>query len=519
MRSAAAAYAGQDDEFVDDPVFEEILCADGSGSNVGALGRGNPGWSSSQCTSLLSSIYFDCCLQSLPCSGRLRGVGRGGGQVGGRGRTEDDADDQGEGRGGQRGRTGARGRGRAGGRRGQGGEKSRSFSFTINNYKSVPTGLHPKMKYLCFGKEVGKENGTPHLQGYVVFKNAHRKPHQYFLEHGHGHFEITRGTPKQNIDYCSKDGDFTEFGTRPMERREAGRRGGEMEIERWEEAWTAAKEGRIEDIPADIRLRHYGTILKVTSRYQQPPEELDSLDNLWIVGEHGTGKSTWVHRTHPGAYKKGFNKWWDGFREDEPGHKTVLLDDLHPKFTEKEMLKNWADVFPFQAEIKGGSMTIRPERIIVTSNYHPSEVFGEKDLGPIMRRFKVTTVADLPPAPPKRRRADAATEEAVAVTGAGEGMQAGAEIVGENVNLEDVDESEFAPQIQAVLDQGIEGGQGADGEQPGQQSRGQDGVPIDSEDGELELGVQQVLEIQLQAGQGKDQLNTQEFEARFFNNV
>ena len=202
-----------------------------------------------------------------------------------------------------------------------------------------------------------------------------------------------------------------------------------------------------------------------------------------------------------------------------PGHKTVLLDDLHPKFTEREMLKNWADIFPFQAEIKGGSMTIRPERIIVTSNYHPHEVFGEKDLGPIMRRFKVVSVAELPPAPPKRRRTDpaAAPEGTVTVAGDRAGVQAEAGGVEEDVDLEDVDESEFDPQVQQVLQQQqqgrAEGGQDADG-QAG--APGQDPFHIDGDDVELDLGVQQVLEAQLQAGQGQDQLNTQEFEARFF---
>ena len=52
MRSAAAAKTVQDDDFVDDPVFNELVCAGGSGSTVGASGRGNPGWSSSQCSSL-----------------------------------------------------------------------------------------------------------------------------------------------------------------------------------------------------------------------------------------------------------------------------------------------------------------------------------------------------------------------------------------------------------------------------------------------------------------------------------
>ena len=64
VRSAAAAAtsAGQDDEFVDDLVFDEILCADGGGSNVGTVGRGNPGWLSSQVSALKSSTYLDYCL-------------------------------------------------------------------------------------------------------------------------------------------------------------------------------------------------------------------------------------------------------------------------------------------------------------------------------------------------------------------------------------------------------------------------------------------------------------------------
>ena len=130
----------------------------------------------------------------------------------------------------------------------------------------------------------------------------------------------------------------------------------------------------MEDIPADIRMRNFSTIQKITAMYKEAPEELDKLDNLWIHGPHGCGKSTWVHRSFPGAYKKGASKWWDGFRPDEPKHKIVLVDDLHPKWSEKELLKNWADLFPFIAEVKGGSMLIRPERIMITSNYTPQEV-------------------------------------------------------------------------------------------------------------------------------------------------
>ena len=44
VRSAAAATDGQEqvDGFVEDPVFEELLCADGSGDRNVTVGRGNP---------------------------------------------------------------------------------------------------------------------------------------------------------------------------------------------------------------------------------------------------------------------------------------------------------------------------------------------------------------------------------------------------------------------------------------------------------------------------------------------
>ena len=44
-------------------------------------------------------------------------------------------------------------------------------------------------------------------------------------------------------------------------------------------------------------------------------------------------------------------------------------------------------------------------------------------------------------------------------------------------------------------------------------------VASGADDSELDPAVQQVLEIQLQAGQEQEQLNTQEFQERFFLNI
>ena len=62
VRSAAAASSGQDDDFVDDPVFDDLLCADASDINVGTVRRGNPGWLSAQMSSMSSSTSINYCL-------------------------------------------------------------------------------------------------------------------------------------------------------------------------------------------------------------------------------------------------------------------------------------------------------------------------------------------------------------------------------------------------------------------------------------------------------------------------
>ena len=66
-------------------------------------------------------------------------------------------------------------------------------------------------KYLIYGREVGDE-GTPHLQGYVQLKKITRLTGMKKL-HPTAHWEVAKGTEEQNRTYCSKEGDFQEFGT------------------------------------------------------------------------------------------------------------------------------------------------------------------------------------------------------------------------------------------------------------------------------------------------------------------
>lgn len=259
--------------------------------------------------------------------------------------------------------------------------RSRNFCFTTNNYDGTSFEDTVECAYIIYGKEVA-ETGTPHLQGFISFRNAKSLSAVIKLmkpRHVEAAVTITAA-----IEYCMKEGDYTERGTKPKTSKEKG----EAEKRRWETAFHAAAEGRDEDIPYDIRFKHDLSIKRIRGDHLRKQELPDTeTQHLWYYGASGTGKSRRARTDHPDAYLKMCNKWWDGYQQ-EP---TVIIEDFdqrHEKVVHH--LKLWADRYPFPAEIKGGMIKIRPNLVIVTSNYHPNEIWhNDSDLRPILRRFKV----------------------------------------------------------------------------------------------------------------------------------
>lgn len=164
--------------------------------------------------------------------------------------------------------------------------------------------------------------------------------------------------------------------------------------DRYAAAYALAKQGLVDDIEPELLIKHRNTFLGIAKQYAPPPQDLPegSICGVWIYGPTGTGKSHFARNKYPDAYSKmPGNKWWDGYN----GEDTVLLDDF-PKDDSKAsylgaFLKQWVDRYAFNAEIKGTVKTIRPKTIVVTSNWHPREIWSDVGIiEPLLRRFHIT---------------------------------------------------------------------------------------------------------------------------------
>lgn len=270
--------------------------------------------------------------------------------------------------------------------------QSKYWVFTINNPKPDYADVHgaKKWSYMVIGKEVGDE-GTPHLQGFIEYETRTRFS-TVKKQLPRAHIEPMYGTTTEAINYCKKDGDWEEYGQVPPENtRAGGASGGKAKMERYKSAISLAKKGdfdKMETDHPDMYWNNYHTMKRIAMDNPKKVEKLDKLDNEWIYGAPGLGKSWAAREENPGYYIKSHNKWWLGYR----GEDVVIIDDISPHEGQfmGEHLKQWADIYPVPTETKGDGMVIRPKKIVITSNYSIEEIWGHDPVlvEALKRRFK-----------------------------------------------------------------------------------------------------------------------------------
>lgn len=285
--------------------------------------------------------------------------------------------------------------------------RAKHWCITINNYvdedKRQFENSSVDTDYFVYGEEVGA-SGNRHLQCYIAFHAAKRLG--YLKQRWpRGHFEIMRGKPEQAAEYCKKgeqskdeweklgtggpnfgkNAIFIESGVLPAPQPAAG---GEATKRKWSEIRSAAQDGRLEDIDPQIYVTHYRNLKQIKFDNAKTPAALEGpLENEWIWGESGIGKSMTARKENPIIFDKMCNKWWDHYN----GEAVILLDDFGKEHEcLAHHLKRWADRYSFPVEIKNHVTNIRPQKIVVTSQYKPEDIFKDTEVvEAIRRRFKI----------------------------------------------------------------------------------------------------------------------------------
>ena len=179
-----------------------------------------------------------------------------------------------------------------------------------------------------------------------------------------------------------KDQNFVEYG-QPTVHEKIDKK------EVYQEMIRLASQSKFEEIidqfPQYVVNKGLRNMREVNSVKNQKTSFRDSMMCLWIYSHNsGTGKSRFAYEKFPQAYWKLDNKWFENYQ----GQDVIIWDEFRKSHEHSlDKLLRWSDGYPCLAEIKNGSVSLQHTKFIITSNYHPYEIWGEIEARPVLRRF------------------------------------------------------------------------------------------------------------------------------------
>nr|WAE43210.1 MAG: replication associated protein [Cressdnaviricota sp.] len=241
----------------------------------------------------------------------------------------------------------------------------------------LPTGFA-----YCKGQlELGADSSYYHWQVYVIAK---RKCSLHFLKSniGEGHFELSYSKAAEN--YVWKEatrvaGSQFEYGDKPIKRSSA--------VD-WDRVWDCAIQGRIMDVPSDIRIRCYSTLRRISEEHMQPLGIERTTNVFWGVTGSGKSSLAWKEAGMEAYCKDPRSKFWCGYR----GQTNVIIDEFRGGIDIAHLLR-WLDRYPCIVEVKGGARPLCASTFWITSNIHPRQWYPDLDeptLNALLRRMVVT---------------------------------------------------------------------------------------------------------------------------------
>lgn len=272
-------------------------------------------------------------------------------------------------------------------------ERSRNWCFTWNNYEREDLDylrqnvVDANTTYCIWGEEVGAQ-GTRHLQGTILFKNARAFGGVTKLLLKRAHIEVCMNVEK-SIEYCKKEGKYEEFGKPPVPRpeNEQGRR---TDLESIRD--MILEEKIRNEVDLCMMARSYMSIRagKELLKYLKKGKINLNKKIIWLWGSTGVGKTKLAIELCGGIDNCWISskdlKWWEGYS----GEKNVIFDDFRGDFCKFHELLRILDIYPYRAEVKGSSCIIDADLIVITSPFPPNEVYAgrtDEDIMQLLRRI------------------------------------------------------------------------------------------------------------------------------------
>lgn len=223
--------------------------------------------------------------------------------------------------------------------------------------------LKDKCRYFVCQLEECPTTKKQHFQGYVYVDGQFRINTVKSWIQG-AHWEIAKGSPEQNKEYCTKSKSQVagpwEFGEFPR----AGKRNDLVKLYEITKETKSVKTA-LEAMPAPT-IRYFRAVEKIAAMYQDKRDW--AMDVRIFIGAPGAGKSREARelckREGVDWYTKANHKWWDGY----VGQHTVIWDDFDGTAMTIQFALQLLDRYDLGIEVKGDIVQFRSKRIIFTTN-------------------------------------------------------------------------------------------------------------------------------------------------------
>lgn len=273
------------------------------------------------------------------------------------------------------------------------------FVFTLNNWSETEWIQLKTLEHMTtwgiLGKETAPVTGTKHIQGAcTVGKQVALSTIKKWPGLARAHIEEMKGSPLDSQKYCSKEGDFYEWGKKPK----PGERTDLINVAK-KVLEGATMQQLANDIETSTMVVKYHRGLTALRSYITPPRDPNYPPQIiWISGPTGTSKTRTAFEAARRLFgcdpwiSSGTLQWFDGY----DGQPAAIFDDLRTRHCSFDFLLRLLDRYPFRVPIKGGMVEWNPRLILITSPYGAKQMWNlktEEALAQLTRRITLEVSA------------------------------------------------------------------------------------------------------------------------------